>query len=72
MDHDTHYGEESVSMGEWIFTLILTAIPFVNIIMMFVWAFSKETKVSKSNWAKAMLLFVGVGLVLSLLFGVLR
>ena len=56
--------ETPVSMGDWIVSLILCCIPCVNIIMLFVWAFSKTEPKSKSNWAKAQLIFVGVILVL--------
>jgi succinate dehydrogenase/fumarate reductase cytochrome b subunit len=51
-------------MGDWIVSLILCCIPCVGIIMLFVWAFSKTEPKSKSNWAKAQLIFVGVVLVL--------
>ena len=32
-----------ISIGNWIISLILTMIPIVNIIMLFVWAFSNGT-----------------------------
>lgn len=51
--------EEPVSMGEWILSLLLTMIPCVGLIMMFVWAFGKGEKKSKSNFFKAELIFVG-------------
>ena len=42
-----------ISIGNWIISLILTMIPIVNIIMLFVWAFSNGTNPTKANWAKA-------------------
>ncbi len=60
--------ETPVTMGDWIVSLILCCIPCVNIIMLFVWAFSKTEPKSKSNWAKAQLIFVGVVLVLYIVF----
>ena len=45
-----------ISIGNWIISLILTMIPIVNIIMLFVWAFSNGTNPTKANWAKAALI----------------
>lgn len=59
----------SVTLGNWILTMIIMCIPLVNIIMLFVWAFSKGSNPSKANWAKANLIFIAVGIVLFLLFG---
>lgn len=59
----------SVTLGNWIITMIIMCIPIVNIIMLFVWAFSRSTNPSKANWAKAKLIFVAIGIILFLLFG---
>lgn len=52
-----------VSLGEWMVTLLISAIPIVNIIMFFVWAFGANTKLSKANWAKATLIWIAIGIV---------
>jgi uncharacterized membrane protein YdbT with pleckstrin-like domain len=57
-----------VSIGDWIVTLLIMIIPLLNIIMLFVWAFGGGTAESKSNWAKAMLIFMLIGFVLSIVF----
>ncbi|WP_165026069.1 hypothetical protein [Dysgonomonas sp. ZJ279] len=57
-----------VSIGDWIITMILMLIPVVNIIMLFVWAFGGGTAESKSNWAKASLIFMVIGIVLTVVF----
>ncbi len=67
--------EEPVSMGEWLVTLLLiTFVPCVNIILMFVWAFSKKEKKSKSNYFKAQLIISGIMIafyiIIFLIFGV--
>ena len=49
-------------------SVILMCIPFVNFIMLLVWAFSAGTPVSKANWAKATLIFMLIGFVLVILF----
>ena len=56
--------EEPVSMGEWLITMLILMIPCVNLVMMFVWAFSSKEKKSKSNYFKASLIFAAVILVL--------
>lgn len=63
---------EPVSFGDWMLTMLLCVIPIVNIIMLFVWAFSAGTNPSKANWAKASLLWAVIGIVLwVLVFGAL-
>lgn len=57
-----------VSIGDWIVTMILMMIPLINFIMLLVWAFSGGTPKSKSNWAKATLIFMLLGIVLTIIF----
>ena len=57
-----------LSILNCIITMILMCIPFVNFIMLLVWAFSAGTPVSKANWAKATLIFMLIGFVLVILF----
>lgn len=57
---------EPISVGDWIITLIISAIPLVNIIMMLVWAFGSSTHPSKASWAKAYLIFIAAFIVLYL------
>lgn len=56
--------EEPISMGEWLVTMLLMLIPCVNIVLMFVWAFSSKEKKSKSNYFKAALIFAAIVIVL--------
>ena len=58
-----------VSVGNWMLTYLLMCIPLVNIVMLFVWAFSGSTPVSKANWAKASLIWVLISIVLWFVFG---
>lgn len=59
--------EEPVSLGDWILTLIIMAIPCVNLIMMFVWGFGSGVKTSKKNYCRAMLVFLLIAVVFYLL-----
>lgn len=58
-----------ISLGEWIITFIVLAIPLVGIIMMLVWAFSANTNPSKQNFCRASLILTAIMIVLFLLFG---
>ena len=62
-----------VKTGDWFVTLLITTIPLVGFILLFVWAFGGTTNLSKANWAKAILIWIAtvvflVGL-LFLIFG---
>ncbi|MBK6966679.1 MAG: hypothetical protein IPH20_22955 [Bacteroidales bacterium] len=53
-----------VTTGDWIITLLVSAIPLVNIIMLFVWSFGGGTNPNKANWAKAILIWIAISIVL--------
>lgn len=57
-----------VSIGDWIITMIITGIPLIGFIMLFVWAFGSDTPPSKANWAKATLILYLVVFVVFLIF----
>jgi sterol desaturase/sphingolipid hydroxylase (fatty acid hydroxylase superfamily) len=54
----------AVTMGDWFVTLLVTAIPLVGLIMLFVWAFGGNTNLNKANWAKAALIWMAIIIVL--------
>ena len=60
-----------VSIGEWVVTLLITALPLIGLIMLFVWAFGDGTNLSKKNWAISMLIWYAIGIVLVILFFVI-
>ena len=72
MENSTN--QVSVKTGEWILTFLITSIPIVGFIMLFVWAFGSNTNESKSNWAKAALIWfailIGIYILFALIFGV--
>lgn len=55
-----------MTMGEWLVTLIVLAIPCVNVIMYFVWAFGNGNE-NRKNFCRAGLIVMAVGIVLSLI-----
>lgn len=60
--------DEVVSVGNWILTFIVLAIPIFNIIMYFIWAFSSNTNKNKRNFCRASLIMAAIAFVLRLLF----
>lgn len=59
-----------MSVGAYIGTLIVFAIPVVNIIMIFVWAFGSSTNPNRKNYARALLILSIIGIVLSIVFSI--
>ena len=57
-----------LTVGDWIITSIILAIPIVGFVMLFVWGFGSNTQPSKANWAKATLIMIGISFVIMLLF----
>ena len=53
-----------MSVGSWILTFVLLAIPLVNIIMMFIWAFDSTSQ--RRNFARAYLIVTAIVFVLSI------
>lgn len=62
---------QPVGLGEWMVTILITAIPLVGFIMLFVWGFGSDTNPSKANWAKATLIwFAIVAVVYFIIFAI--
>ena len=55
---------EHVTTGQWFGTMLVAAIPLIGVIMMFVWAHGDGVSISKSNWAKAILIWSIVYIVI--------
>jgi len=56
----THQQEATLSVKDWLITLLIAAIPIVGFIMLFVWGFGDATNTNKANWAKATLLWMAI------------
>jgi ABC-type Na+ efflux pump permease subunit len=57
-----------MTMGDWLITFLIQAIPLVGIIMLFVWAFGDGTHPSKKTWAQASLVFALIMFILVIIF----
>lgn len=56
-----------LSVGDWLITLIVLAIPVLNVILYVYWAFFSNGNKSRINFCRASLILMLVGLVLVLL-----
>lgn len=57
-----------ITLGDFFIMFLVMIIPVVNIIMLFVWGFSSDTNPNKSNYCKAQLILIAIGIVVSMLF----
>ena len=67
--YDNYQGDpnqEVMSVGSWLITLLILAIPCVNIVMYFIWAFGNGNENHK-NFCRAGLIFMLIAVVLSVL-----
>jgi len=60
--------ERPVSIGDWILTFILLAIPLLNLFFLIYWALSDSTAPSKKNYCRACILLFVIMAVLGGLF----
>ena len=60
--------EPPMSVGEWLLTMLVLAIPCVNLIMLFVWGFGSSEKKSRANYCKAQLIWMVIWTVILVLF----
>ncbi|WP_454192444.1 hypothetical protein [Paenibacillus sp. Marseille-Q7038] len=67
-ERDTPPEAPIVSVKSWMLTMFLLAIPIVNIILLFVWAFGRVANPSKANYAKAYLLWIGIVIAIYIVF----
>nr|WP_302856560.1 zinc ribbon domain-containing protein [uncultured Ruminococcus sp.] len=61
---------QPVSVGGWIGVMLLSCLPIVNLIMLFVWAFSSSTKKSLKNYARAALIMFLIVAVITVIASV--
>jgi len=56
-----------MTVKQWLLTMLVMIIPIVNIVMLFVWAFSSTGNANRKNWAVASLVWVAIVIVLYIL-----
>lgn len=57
-----------MGLGEWLLTLFLVCIPIVNLVMLIYWSAGNEIDSNKKNFARAQLILMGIGVVISFFF----
>lgn len=60
-----------ISTGEFTLMELLARIPIVNLVMFCVWGFSGDTNENKRNWARSRLIWMGIGLALGIIGGLI-
>ena len=58
-----------MTIGDWVITFLLTMIPIIGFILVFVWAFSGQIQHSKKTWAQATLIMMVIPMFLILSIG---
>jgi len=64
----TENGEVPMTLGDWMLTLLLLYLPIVNIVMLIIWSVDSKTSTTKKHFAWATLIFMAIGIVLSIIF----
>lgn len=59
--------EDVMTIKDWIFTMVILAIPLVNLIMYFYWSFGQGVNLNKKNFTRATLILTAIGIVLGIL-----
>lgn len=59
-----------LSLGDYLFIGVILLIPIINIIVLLIWAFDKYGNLNRRNLAKAGLIYLGIGLVLTIIFSI--
>lgn len=58
--------EKSLTFGDWMVTILVLAIPLVNVVALIYWAASSGTNVSKQDYARASIAWSLIGLAVFL------
>ena len=58
--------EQPLTFGDWMVTILITAIPLVNLVAIVYWAASGSTNINKQNYARASIVWAFIGLVIAL------
>ncbi|RLE18875.1 MAG: hypothetical protein DRJ08_06610 [Acidobacteria bacterium] len=56
-----------MTVGDWFVTILILAIPLVNIVMYLVWAFSSTGNLNRKNFCIASLIWMLIGIAIAIL-----
>lgn len=57
-----------MSVKDWVITLIILAIPVVNIIFILIWAFGEDNPRKNYSLANVIIFAIGIGIMIMFLF----
>ena len=57
-----------LSVGNYLIMMIVSVIPIVNLVMLFVWGFG-HSNLNRKNYARAQLIVLAIGMVITIIFG---
>ena len=57
----------ALTVQEWFLTILILALPLVNLVMYFYWAFAEGVNLNKRNFCRASLLWAAIGFGIALL-----
>ena len=60
-----------MKIGDWAVVWLISLIPIVNLVMMFVWGLSSDVNPSKKAYFQWQLIVTAIGIVISILFAIL-
>ncbi len=69
--HDSSRDYRVLSVGEWMVTFLLLAIPLLNIVLLFVWAFGGNAHPTKRNFSRAYLITILIVIVFAVALALL-
>ena len=62
---------QTMSVKDWFITILILAIPLVNIVMYLYWAFAEGVNLNKRNFCRASLLWVVIAFGIAIVFAML-
>ena len=68
MEEIENQNVKTMSVKDWLYTLLILAIPLVGFIMLFVYAFGSDQNENRQNWAKAQLIIMAIIVTLVMIF----
>ena len=66
-----NFNEQPMSVSEWLLTIIVLAIPLVNIVLYLYWSYSSSGNLNRRNYCRASLIIFLIALGIAVLFALL-
>jgi heme/copper-type cytochrome/quinol oxidase subunit 2 len=74
MNIPEEFKKPSLTLGDWIISVLITKIPLIGFIILIVWAVDKNIDPDKANWAKAelivRLIMIAIAIVIITIIGI--